>query len=67
MTKLIGLVLVILPLTTKAETHIDFVGNKVVVEQNGVKTEIEMDKKLLTSGDSDAIVAEVLKKLKERK
>lgn len=65
--KMLLMSLLLNPLTLRAETLIDFVGNKVVVEQNGVKTVVEIDKKLLTSGDSDVIVAEVLKKLKESK
>lgn len=51
----------------KAELHIDFVGNKVVVEQNGVVTEVTIDKEDLLVGDSDEIVRKVLKKLEENK
>lgn len=69
MTKLIGtLVLMILMIygqSALAETTVEFIGNKVVVEQNGVVTEVTIDKEDLLMGDSDEIVRKVLKKLEE--
>lgn len=59
--------IILLTKTSKAETTVEFKGNTVVVEVNGVVTEVEIDKKMLTEGDSDAIVDYVLKKLKDDK
>lgn len=64
---LLMVLFILLTKVSKAETIVEFKGNTVVVEVNGVVTEVEIDKKMLTEGDSDAIVDYVLKKLKDDK
>lgn len=61
---LLATMIILTGFSAKADLYIDFVGNKVIIYQDGVKIEVEIDKNDILENNIHAMILRVCKKVK---